>query len=277
MAFYSIIITVLFSLLTTHEIGIGRYLNALTPILSNQYWYFTAYFGMFCIIPCLNLVIEHMRKKQFQILLLNFGIWFSILPTLMQVDSFKLSNGYSMIWLSIMYMVGAYIKKYVDVSNLSKKKTFIIYLLVCLGTWGNKYVIEMLTFKIFGESRFGNIFINYVSPTIIISAIALFLFFLKVDIQNEFANKIIKILATVSFSVYLIHTHPLVFEYILKDHFIVYLDYSPLGLVAAVLLTTMGIYILCSMIDYIRVALFKLLHLEERCIYMVERVKEKFL
>ena len=276
VAFYSVMSTVLLSIFTNFEIGVGNYFKSFTPLLSNQYWYFTAYFGLFLIIPCLNLVIEYISKKQFQVLLLNFGIWFSVLPTLMQIDSFKLLNGYSMVWLTIMYMVGAYIRKYVDISKISKKKVLSIYLLACCGTWANKWVVENLTLKVFGEIRYGDLFVQYVSPTIIIAAIALFAFFLKIDIHNIVANKIIKIAALVSFSVYLIHSHPLVSAYILKDRFIRYLDYSTFGLVARVLLTSILIYLLCIAIDYVRITIFKFLHIEEKCINIVDWVKMKF-
>ena len=273
---YSIIITILLTLFTDLDIGVRNYIKAFTPILSQQYWYFTAYFGMFLIVPCLNLVVEYMNKRHFQILLLNLGIWFSVLPVLRQVDTFKILRGYHMVWLMIMYMVGAYIRKYVNIHNVSKIKAFSVYLVACIGTWANKWAIEKLTLKIFGEIRYGEIFIQYISPTIVVAAIGLFLFFLKIDVNHKMGNKIIKILAPVSFSVYLIHAHPLVYEYILQDRFIGFLKYSPLVMIVAVMLTALLIYLFCTVIDYVRIAIFNFLRIEEKCTNLVDWVKMKF-
>lgn len=82
---------------------------ALTPIISNQYWYMTAYFLMYLFIPMMNKFAEAADKKSFTaviavILLLTTGSF------IIGKDGFKFSEGYSPIWLMVMYLVGAYMK-----------------------------------------------------------------------------------------------------------------------------------------------------------------------
>ena len=76
---------------------------ALTPIVSNQYWYMTAYFLMYLFIPMMNKFAEAADKKSFTaviavILLLTTGSF------IIGKDGFKFSEGYSPIWLMVMYL-----------------------------------------------------------------------------------------------------------------------------------------------------------------------------
>jgi len=61
-------------------------------------------------------------------------------------------NGYSVLWLSILYLLGAYIKKY-DIKVERYSKTIIGYLLCVLITWGSKLIIEFYTNMVFGTPR----------------------------------------------------------------------------------------------------------------------------
>lgn len=84
---------------------------ALTPIISKQYWYMTAYFLMYLFIPMMNKFAEAADKKSFTaviavILLLTTGSF------IIGKDGFQFSEGYSPIWLMVMYLVGAYMKKF---------------------------------------------------------------------------------------------------------------------------------------------------------------------
>lgn len=67
---------------------------ALTPIVSKQYWYMTAYFLMYLFIPMMNKFAEAADKKSFTaviavILLLTTGSF------IIGKDGFKFSEGYS--------------------------------------------------------------------------------------------------------------------------------------------------------------------------------------
>lgn len=69
----------------------------------------TAYFLMYLFIPMMNKFAEAADKKSFTaviavILLLTTGSF------IIGKDGFKFSEGYSPIWLMVMYLVGAYMK-----------------------------------------------------------------------------------------------------------------------------------------------------------------------
>ena len=78
-----------------------------------------------------------------------------------------------------------------------------------------------------------------------------------------------------AFGVYLIHTHPLVFFGIVKDRFTEYAAFPWILEILAVLSTAALIYIACSLIDFIRLQLFKILHIRQRLDIIEEHIKNK--
>ncbi|MCB5932847.1 acyltransferase, partial [[Eubacterium] rectale] len=61
-------------------------LHSLFPVLSGQYWYVTAYVGLFFFIPFLNALGNRLTKLQFQYLLVTVFVLFSVIPTLLHTD-----------------------------------------------------------------------------------------------------------------------------------------------------------------------------------------------
>ena len=248
--FYSAGITLLFMFVpplnALHTPTTAELINGiLLPVASRQYWYFTAYFGTYFLIPFFNTLIQSMTKRDYHRLLLAMAALFSVL-TLVS-DAFNLNGGYSMLWLSCLYFVGAYIKMYP--AQISKRKAFCLYVISVLLAWLSKKVLDT------------DRFINYTSPLIVLSGIAMLLFFSNLRIANRAAQKAIAFVGSLSFSVYLIHVQPLVWAYIFNGKFaFLARKFSPV-LASAVLLCAAGIFALCLAIDLLRYALFKILRI----------------
>lgn len=85
-------------------------LRAFFPVLFRQYWYVTAYFGMCLFIPFFNLLLERLTRRQAKVLALSLVLIFSLLPTLRQGDVFLTDNGYSVLWLSCLYLLGGILR-----------------------------------------------------------------------------------------------------------------------------------------------------------------------
>lgn len=111
----------IFNLYNIRRLGITEMIKSYFPILDGRYWYIVCYTFLFFIIPYINLFIDSLTKEKFKKFLVIVFILLSILPNIcFLVDFFKINNGYSPFWLIYLYMLGAYIKKYVDVKNIKK-------------------------------------------------------------------------------------------------------------------------------------------------------------
>ena len=78
-----------------------------------------------------------------------------------------------------------------------------------------------------------------------------------------------------AFGVYLIHVHPLVFSYLIKDRFTEYVAFPWMIELLAILGTAVVINLICYAIDFIRLELFKKLRIRQKLDAFEERIKTK--
>lgn len=257
--FYTLSITLLFNIFSPSSVNISSWLDAFFPVSRKQYWYFTAYFCMFFFTPYFNYLLNNLSKKELTSLCLTILFLLCLLPTLAQSDLFQTSYGYSFLWLSALYILGGYIRKYFTVQKRTSNKIILIYPCCIFITWMIQYAIDTSSFNITALLKSGNPLLSYSSPTIVLSALSLLLFFSNLNLHS-LMKKTIKLIAPFSFSVYLIHTQAF-FWYKMTNLFSLYSSFPIFKLIFSVLLTAMFIYISCSIIDFIRNKLFQLLRI----------------
>ena len=268
-AFYTVSITLLFSIFVPGSVTLKNWIKAILPVTSAFYWYFTSYFAMFIFVPILNIAINKMNKEQLRAIVVGLIIVFSCIQTLSGKEIFSTSS--NAWWLIILYIIGGYIRKYGLFKKSCALKLFIGYLLMTSLTWLWKITIEAGIFP-FLESLGGNYLVNHTSPTMLAAGIFLLLIFERIN-PTQIANKIISFFAPMAFSVYLIHANPFIWNYLLKQRFSGYAKLSvPLEIIL-VLLTTLAIYIVCSFIDLIRIGIFKGLKLKQH----LAKLEDKYL
>ena len=270
--FYTVLITAIFWIFSPSSVSLKVLVKSVFPIMFNQYWYFSSYFALFLFIPLLNIIVEKTEKKQLLVFLGIILFFFSCVQTLFHSDAFCTNDGYSALWLMILYLVGGYIRKYEPGKNVKPAWFLIGYLVMICLTWLSKLCIELLTVKVLGRAYGGNYLVRYISPTILMSAIFLVLFFSRLNI-SAFCKKAISLLAPMSFGVYLIHVHPLVFCDVLTDRFVGYAELPWILEVLAVLGTAAAIYIICSLVDFVRLQLFKLLRVRKNLDSLENRIR----
>ena len=262
--FYSLFISLLFFAFVPETRTIKKLAVAFLPIMSARWWYITSYFALFFFIPVLYTAIEHISKRTFEKFLIIILIGVCVVDRIMPLDTFVFSGGYSPIWLIVLYLFGAYIKKYDLKRTVTALRSITAFSAVVLLTFLSKFIISFVTKNIFGQVMLDNTFISYTSITIVLASVFLFLFCLNVKI-NGYSKKVIGFFAPATLGVYLIHVHPFVFQYIIKDAFIVLAQKPIIIMVAGILIATLLIFLICSVIDLIRIQFFKLIKLGKLC------------
>jgi Uncharacterized protein conserved in bacteria len=254
VVFYTLLITVSFKIFMPNAVWSGAFQAALMPVTKVQYWYFTAYFGLFFMMPYLNKLVSALTKVQFKGLVLTLILLFSVLPTFCEADLFSMLSGYSMLWLIVLYLIGAYIRLHGTVDTHGKLFYLSGFLLFVLITWCFKFFPTSLSYH-------RDKFIGYTSPTIVATSVCLFLFCIKLTRVGRVPGFLIKTFSPSSFGVYLIHTHPLVWMIILNGRFSSFASSGVPKLAAEILGAALIIFIACSLVDMLRSALFKLLRI----------------
>lgn len=233
-------------------------LSSFFPVLTGQYWYVTAYVGLFFFIPFLNVLGRQLTKLQFQYLLVTVLVLFSVIPTLIHKDVFPVSGGYSVWWLGILYMLGMYIKKYGFFTGMKTGTLWALYAGCVFFVWSFKMILDVVSPLVIGQVRGGGMFIAYNSPFIVGTAVSLFLIFSRMRFSSRRAIACISWLAAASFSVYVIHCNLLLGRLFLWDLFGKCASTSPVMMVVKVVAMAVAVYLACSLVDSVRRYLFKM-------------------
>ena len=123
----------------------------------------------------------------------------------------------------------------------------------------------------FGEKKFS--LTDYSSVTVLIMSVAVFLLLLNMKLNvGPMTGKIIKAFSVSSLSVYLIHTHELVFYKYIIGHFSWVGDYSALKAVLITIGISLAIMLVCSLIGMIQLKLFEAIGINRLCAYLGDKI-----
>lgn len=236
------------------------FLEALHPVSSRAYWYFTAYTGMFFFIPIMNAAVQNLEKKQLSFSLVGILLLFSAYAAQQKTDVFLLNHGYHVLWLMILYILGAYLRKYNPFEQVKAGVWLLVYGAMVLLSWG-VFLLNTHRSSLEPNGTYLNL-VEFTSPTMVVAAAALLLVFSRIRIP-DFAEKLIRFVSPLTFSVYLIHDNAVMRDEFMIDQFIDLAFYPihrmllKLGFVCVVLFTV------CITVDHIRSLLFKWLNLRK--------------
>ncbi len=268
--FYSVLITLVIKILWPSAVTTGDWIQAVFPVMFNRYWFFTAYFAVFLLMPLLNTACRVLIKKQLGAAILILLLFFSVLPTLLHQDPFYTNFGSSALWFTLAYLVGAYIRLYGLLPGLSRWKLFVLYLACCAVIWLFKLGLELFTLRFLGAARVGNHLMVHVSPFVLSAAVSLLLLFERIPFSEKWKKRI-SLLTPLAFSVYLIHEHPLFRAHVIS-RFSFLGELSLPGMMIGHLLSVILLYLLCLVVDALREALFRRMKLGKMLRTLEERM-----
>lgn len=153
-------------------------------------------------------MINNTDRKTVKKLIILMILLFCVLPLISNnFNVFRLNNGHSTLWLSVLYIIGGYIKRYKSEKKDERSdiKYLIGFFICAIANFIYYFIIEHLTIRISGKPNYTNLLMEYNSPLLLIQAIFALLFFLQIKIKNTPAAKIIIPLSASTFGVYAIH------------------------------------------------------------------------
>lgn len=260
--FYSIVFLIIFKL-KDGNISSKELIFSIFPILTkNNYWFITIYIFLYILSPYINVMIKNLDKKQHLTLCSFLIVFFCIISLFLPYESLMDNScGTGIIWFITLYIVAAYIKKYVKEVKVGNKKFLILYiissLITVLAIYGIQYVGKFVGFE--------NIFFTriYMYNTIFVfsSSIFLFMYFKNMKINNKIVTKFTKFCTPLTFGIYLIHENIFVIKILYKNvfNFANYGSYPFPIYILIIFLSAFVIFSVCVLIDYLRTLLTRLI------------------
>lgn len=203
---------------------------------TNQ-WFVIIYCILYLLIPFLNKIINNINQSSYKVLLVIGLIFFYLWPSFYTKITVN-DGGYGIINFVYLYFIGAYIKKYHE-DDKHIFSPFIIYI-------GCALITTLASLKI-GRVWDYNFIFN------LIGSVALFELFRSINIKH---NKVINKLATYTFAVYLIDVNGFFNVYLYRTLFHSNNYWNSNGMFLNLIISTIGIYIICVVLESLRVLLF---------------------
>lgn len=176
----------------------------LLPVTGKANWYFTAYFVLAIFKPFLNIILFSLdkahQKMGFVVLFMLFSVQGFI------GDPYQTANGYSAIWLIVLYSMGVMAKQVRIFDRYSSKLLIVSFLGNSIFTW----LFFLITDK--------KLFINYISPTILLNGIILVILFTRMKVGE--IGKFISKNSRLAFGIYLFQLNPIIWSCLIKDAFV---------------------------------------------------------
>ena len=250
--FYSFVITLIAFLFfnENHTITWMGLLKSAFPVSTNAYWYFTAYTGLFFVAPWLNRLTRTLNHKQMHGLILTVFILFSCYESVF--GQFGLERGLSFGWLVVMYLFGVWVKKCNILCRMKSGWAVLIYVLC--GVVSGAFMVYSPHKK--------ELLMMYTSPTMVLMALMLMAIFSKLKV-NHTTQSIVRFLTPAIFGVYIIHMQPVIKTKLLNDAFVGLSSLQWWCLPFAVAGCSLCIFLVCIIIEKIRLSLFKWLKINQ--------------
>ena len=242
---YSILSVIIYYVVTgdTHTRHI---FTAFTPISHNIYWFFTSYLVVFCLSPILNVGIKSIKRIDFSLIILFMLFFFCILPT--RGHWFLTDNNRIGLFLTL-YFIGAWIRLYL--LQFFKPKTILVF-----SSLGTLFGFGLAEISILTNGWSDDLGMRYryvwgmEQFPVVFMAISSFILFSQLKIKS---NKIINVIASTVFGIYLIHMNGYTTNMIWHDIFGIKEWYYDKNMPSYLLLTSLCLFFICSLIEYIRI------------------------
>lgn len=254
VVFFTASIYLLFLLTGQIEFSKKALLFAFIPVISKQYWFITVYVGLYILSPFLNMTIKAMTQKQHLACIVVGVLLFSVIPSFAFFSStFYFGDGYGIVWFGVLYYIAAYIRLHYK-PTFKAGKSALRYLLFAALVPLSKFAINLIAQTVYPKMVGSDLFYTYNSVLVFAASVALFVWFTNIRISGKAANKIILLLAPLTFGVYIIHDNrnlrPLLWHFVNAP---AHLNrwYFPLFYLAVIL----AVFLVCGGIEWLRKAL----------------------
>jgi surface polysaccharide O-acyltransferase-like enzyme len=252
--------------------SVSTLLKSALPVVTDQYWFITAYLLMYMVSPFLNCMIRAMGKRlHFLCCCTLLGI-FSVAHNLTYIYDFgDVDGGYTFLWFCILYTIAAYIRLYVPVEGKHRKWGLLTYALCALGVGLARFVAHYATTWLLGVPMLTSFFYSYNSILVVPASIGLFMAMRTVKVEGRGA-KLVSIFAPLAFGVYLIHDHPHLRPFLwewLKPGAMA----QSVWMLPYCLLCIVGIFAVCCGIEWLRQRIFHLCRIDRAISTVSDRIQ----
>lgn len=208
--FYSMLFGCGALIIGVQEFDIYQFFSYCFPLVTEHYWFATCYVVLCLVMPFLNVGISYLEQRETGYLLAGLLLFFSISKTVIPMQLPWDKYGYDVLWFIVLYLTGAYLKRYRIAFIKTRGRAAALYLGSMTAVFASFFLIRMIylkTGKLEAMIHYGYTYNFLFCYT---GAIGLFLAFQAYQAKEgklERFRKVIELFSGASFGVFLIHEH----------------------------------------------------------------------
>lgn len=243
--FYSLLFLAIGVVTKAHDLTATSYVNAIFPVLFNQYWFVTTFLIIGFIAPALNTIVKSVDRTMLRNYLIGVTVFYYIASLIMGltgwVNTFDFT--YCLFTYSLTYCIGAYIALYRPKFDMRLILMCVVLMLVVMVAWSSAVIKHIIPYDIFPLLIADNGILS------IGLGMSIFLIFLQ---MKPFHSVTINRIAASMFAVYLIHTNK---TFINDIYAVLSLErfYYSAWFYVMPFIYALAIFIICVIIDQLRV------------------------
>ncbi len=177
-------------------------ITTLFMLNDGNYWFIKVYIALYILAPVLNTFAESATRRQLATVLLCFFGFQWVFGWVFEATAW-LRAGYSLPSFMGLYLLARYMSIYRPAwTRLSSKADLLVYTAVCL-------MVAIASFLLKWHLNLGGVLFFYNSPTVIVAATFLLLFFSKLHISSRLINWV----AASALAIYLTHSSSFLAKY----------------------------------------------------------------
>lgn len=221
--------------------------NMLFPTLTNVYWFFTSYVVLVLIAPFINIIIKNITKRQMELAIIAMIVIWGILPIFPATNT---SNS-PLTDLLTCYFIGAYFKYHPD-NIFSRRFVRNLFSIGCLlALMCGAALLGFASTKL-GIEKLGQYWqYLYYRSSPLTFGLATGLFAMAVY-RKPFSSRLVNVLGSCTFGVYLIHENPYVRSVLWSKVFDIEHLYSSPFFAFYVIGISILVFLACAAIEFVR-------------------------
>lgn len=250
VVFYTVGIYLALLLVGIIDFNIIELVKSFFPITLNQYSFVTAYIILMSLSPFLNKLINSMNKDEFKRLIIIVSMFVIILGVGFPIN--KVVGSYVSNFI-ILYFISAYIKRYLQ-NKLNNKYSLLLYVCSSLLIFIGRILLFMMD-----KGNSASALLSYRFILVVLGSIGLFTLFMNIKIKSKLINNV----SILTFGVFLIHENYFIRKILYSEIFKIDTLYNSKYLILYTVISIFIVYIICSLIEYIRQVLFNIFKIDK--------------
>lgn len=241
------------------DITIYDFLKILFPIHMDVFWFMTAYLLLYVLQPILVKGVKSLEKKQLQFILILLLVYESIFKSILPIRFDADTQGYSVLWCMIVFLIGAYIRLYGFPCLKKPLHGVLLYLGCSMLNFVVLFMVQQVVTHMGHLEDIENYTLEYNHILVLLASVGLFAAFSLLTTKDSKCARIICTISPMALGVYLCH----------ENMSLRYRWQSWLGLngllleptivfVIRLLIAVLVVYIVGTVIDFIRIRFFLL-------------------